>query len=244
MKIGAYNTHPAADTVRLMTGVEFDSLVESIRLEGQRQRIVLWVDPTTGEELVLDGRNRLRACLAAGVEPQCAVYGGDDPWLFVANSRLRQSMTAAERAYMAAEMLDHLQAESGRKGAAVEVASELCGVSESYVTRADGVRLAVEQGNALVELYDMLRDGEAGLSEVRELAAMPLAEQEAALEAVKSGQHESLRDAVVARREPEPADTKRFTASLKAWVEKQTKTWTAAEKAGVAALVRGVADAV
>lgn len=253
MKIGHWDTHPAADCVRLMMGAEFDSLVESVRIEGQRQAIVLIADtdPDTGEvrELVLDGRNRLRACLAAGVEPQFAVYTGSDPWTFVALSRQRMSMSASERACMAAEMMPALQAEARRrdgvnvrKGAAREIASELCGVSESYVDRANYVRHAVSEGACCAELYDLLREGEAGLSEVREAAEWPLEAQLECLADVTAGK--PLREAVAERRAPEAVDVERFAERLTAWVKRETKAWTPEQRAEVPRLMRDAAEAV
>ena len=56
--------HPFADIFPLLEGEEFDRFVEDIRQNGQRETIV-----KTPDNRVLDGRNRYRACLAAGVEP-------------------------------------------------------------------------------------------------------------------------------------------------------------------------------
>ena len=56
--------HPAAKLFPLIQGEEFEALVADIRENGLQKPIVLL------DGLVLDGRNRLRACEAAGVAPR------------------------------------------------------------------------------------------------------------------------------------------------------------------------------
>ena len=54
--------HPLANLFPLIEGDEFDALVASIKANGLRDAVVL------RDGMVLDGRNRQRACSAAGVE--------------------------------------------------------------------------------------------------------------------------------------------------------------------------------
>jgi hypothetical protein len=51
--------HPIADVFPLMDGEKFAELVQSIKENGQREPIM------TFNDLILDGRNRYRACQAA-----------------------------------------------------------------------------------------------------------------------------------------------------------------------------------
>jgi len=55
--------HPAAALWPMMPENELHELAESIKANGQRVSIVRW------HGLIIDGRNRLTACLLAGVEP-------------------------------------------------------------------------------------------------------------------------------------------------------------------------------
>ena len=64
-KLGPYEVHPFADAFPLIEGEEFEELVNDIKTHGLRQPIVLNHDRT----VLIDGRNRYRACMAAGVDP-------------------------------------------------------------------------------------------------------------------------------------------------------------------------------
>jgi protein gp37 len=64
-KLGPYEVHPFADDFPLVEGDEFDELVRSIKEHGLRDPIVLTYDKC----VLVDGRNRYRACVAAGVDP-------------------------------------------------------------------------------------------------------------------------------------------------------------------------------
>ena len=93
--IGPYKVHPVASVFPLMEGPEFDELVEDIDLSGQRVPIVVY----NGE--LLDGRNRLRACLKLGIAPVVTQYipkpnvdiGG---WIISINA-MRRNLTPDQR---------------------------------------------------------------------------------------------------------------------------------------------------
>ncbi len=78
--------HPAANIFPLMQGEAFESLVADIRAHGQHEPISLF----NGK--IIDGRNRYRACLEAGVEPKFRQYEGTEEWLvqFILSANLER----------------------------------------------------------------------------------------------------------------------------------------------------------
>lgn len=67
--------HPAADAWPMMDDERFGELLADIQANGQREPITLC------DGMILDGRNRYRACVDLGIEPQTRGFSGD-PWAF------------------------------------------------------------------------------------------------------------------------------------------------------------------
>jgi hypothetical protein len=95
--------HPLANCFPLMEGEEFDALVADIREHGLRESIVLF------EGEILDGRNRYRACIEAGVEPTCAApFSGNhaDAIDFVISANIhRRHLTPGQKRELIARRL-------------------------------------------------------------------------------------------------------------------------------------------
>lgn len=105
-----YQFHPLADLFPLIEGTEFDELVASIRDHGLRDAITLF------DGAVLDGRNRYRACEAAGVEPRFEEFTGTDIHAFVADKNLhRRNLKESQRAFIAAGMATMKRGENKKK---------------------------------------------------------------------------------------------------------------------------------
>jgi N6-adenosine-specific RNA methylase IME4 len=111
MRIGEYDTHPAADVFPLLEGPEFEALCADIAEHGLREPITRM--RLKGLRVVLDGRNRLRACAKVGVRPHWREFEGDSPAAFVVSLNLkRRNLTKSQAVACAVEMLPVFEAEA------------------------------------------------------------------------------------------------------------------------------------
>lgn len=98
--------HPFADAFPMMEGADFEELVEDIRRNGL-QECIECIDHK-GDDILIDGRNRLRACLAADVEPQWTsvlVYNDEEVLAHIRSKNVhRRHHTASQRAMVATEL--------------------------------------------------------------------------------------------------------------------------------------------
>ncbi|MGE0699082.1 MAG: ParB/RepB/Spo0J family partition protein [Hyphomicrobiaceae bacterium] len=117
---GSYEPHPLAEELPLIEGAEFDELVASIKRDGLITPILL------ADGKVLDGRNRLRACIAAKVQPRFDVIDETDPRRLVemvmAANLHRRHLSDAQRAMIAGRL-------NALRGLSVSDAMKTMGVS-------------------------------------------------------------------------------------------------------------------
>lgn len=172
--------HPASTLFPLMDGADLAALVDDVRAHGLLEPIV------TYEGMVLDGRNRLRACELAGVEPQIVEWSPDgmSPTEWVVSMNLhRRHLTTAQRAALALDLLPRLEEEArGRqseagganpgpltpeteeaKGEAAEKAAELVGVGRTTVAGAKAIQKRDETG----EVVDQMRAGDINIEQAK-----------------------------------------------------------------------------
>src|ERR1035437_8652886 len=93
--------HPLCSLFPRMAGAEFDSLVADIKANGQREPIIIQ------DGMILDGGNRYRACLEAGLEPQTMKYGGGNIVSYVLSANMhRRHLSAGQQAAIVASCQD------------------------------------------------------------------------------------------------------------------------------------------
>lgn len=95
-----YDVHPVANLFPYMEGEPFQEFVEDIRVNGQREPVVL-----DEQGRLIDGRNRARACQQLGVDVKEMTYSGDDvdSWIISHNIH-RRHLTESQRAVIAAKL--------------------------------------------------------------------------------------------------------------------------------------------
>jgi ParB-like chromosome segregation protein Spo0J len=170
--------HPLANAFPLMEGAEFDELVDSIRERGQLEKILVY------EEMILDGRNRYRACKAAGVTPYSETFEGTPAeardHVVDANLR-RRHLDASQRALIAARLatLGHGGDRRSERAANLPVptqaeAADRLNVSERSVRDAVKVR-----DHGAPELVAAVERGDVPVSRAAKIASLPKERQAA-----------------------------------------------------------------
>jgi hypothetical protein len=122
--------HPLADIFPLMEGDEFDALVADIKANGLQEDIVCH------DGMILDGRNRYRACLAAGINLEdrfIHVLGIGDPVAYVISKNIhRRHLTAEQKRNLIAKLIKAQPKKSNRQIA------KTAGVSHPHVAKVRG----------------------------------------------------------------------------------------------------------
>jgi ParB-like chromosome segregation protein Spo0J len=163
--IGGYPVHSYACMFEMLEPTELARLAEDIRLNGQHEPIIMY----RGQ--VLDGRNRLEACMRAGVEPRFVFKDELDEQgafnLVLSRNVARRHLDASQRAMIAASLVTGgVRARSAGQPANLPVrsvtqadAAELMHVSERSVRdavavfeRAPAVAAIVRRGD--IPLYE------------------------------------------------------------------------------------------
>lgn len=212
-----FEIHPAANIFPLAEGDEFLDLIESIKKQGLVNPIVrMWIEDPAADDgrrfVILDGRNRLRACLAAWIEPTFCDYDGHDPIGYVMAVNLhRRHLNPTQRALLGAELLELLlQDGSGRSPSNPPMADRPSGTfpeSSQELSREKAARLAGASGRAIQRALRVRREGSPELVKACELGAIALTyaeellgfdrgQQRKVVSLVRLGEVDSVKEAV------------------------------------------------
>jgi hypothetical protein len=94
-----YKFHEYSNLFPMASESELSELKEDIRENGLIEPIILY------QNKILDGRNRMIACMSEGVTPAFTEYKGNDPLQFVLSKNInRRHLTESQRAAIAAEI--------------------------------------------------------------------------------------------------------------------------------------------
>lgn len=209
--------HPAAELFPLMQGDEFDALVADIREHGQRTPIVMY------QGLVLDGRNRLRACEEIGAVPITSEWDGQGSAvaLVISLNARRRHLNASQLAVVAAQAVPMFEEENrkrqaegkssdgaaggrGRKkpsGQSTRKVSSDANESTAQAAKATGAgtkstKIATSIMKNAPDVFEALKDGTIPtVAEAAAVAKLPPEQRTEAINAVKSGEEKNARKA-------------------------------------------------
>lgn len=194
-----YKPHPAAELFPMMDGQAFKELCADIHQHGLRHPIVLH------EGMVLDGRNRLKACEVTGVPARFTPYEGyTSPTAYVLSANLyRRHLDTSQRGMLAARAKPLFEEEARkrqialagtRKGQGEHLPPNLAeGQGDSRDLAATVANVShgiVDAGSKVLasgtpELVAAVDRGEVKVSAAAEVATLPPEEQRAAVAAGK-----------------------------------------------------------
>ena len=167
-----YTVHPLAKLFPLIFGDEFERLVDDMCAHGLRRPILV-----TGETMIVDGRNRLRAAVQADIRPVFETLPPDANLfsVIVSENVLRRQMNKGQLAMVAA-LIRQVHSASADRGnvsgamARVPTQEELAAgltVSVAYVRTAE--RLLESDPDSALQVYW----GKQALSKAYELCKPP-----------------------------------------------------------------------
>jgi hypothetical protein len=173
--------HPLSELVEFGAGIDLDAMAEHMRQHGYDpdEAIILH------EGKILDGRHRLPAAITAGVTPTFKLFTGLNAMAYVAKKLFRQHLDTSQRAMMAATLtkVSPLAGVQNCTPPTLAEAAETLNVSRRSVANAAKVQ---EEGTPA--LNQAVKDGTITVGDAASVATQPPEVQNAAVEAVRSGQ--------------------------------------------------------
>ncbi|HET6883824.1 MAG TPA: ParB N-terminal domain-containing protein [Pirellulales bacterium] len=208
--------HPAAELFPLMKDTDLSMLVEDIASHGLREPILVY------QGLILDGRNRLRACEVAGVEPRFVEWDGVGSPLAVVLSRNlhRRHLNEGQRAIIAARAKVMFEEEAAERKRASQFGGQELGTDQpenGENTVGANLRQPGRSNDQAAELLNVsprsvctasrvlksadeqviaaVESGDVAVSDAGTVADRPKDQQRQALAAVRQGRARTLRHA-------------------------------------------------
>lgn len=231
MKIGDYETHPIADVFDLLEGSAIAGLAADIAENGLINPIWLHKDGR-----ILDGRNRLNACLFAMTEPRFQTYEGDTPAAFVTSLNAHRRHDTYERRLAAAAALKPHYAKEAKvrqyagkalgstdqvqdpgpgrdEGQARDIAAKHWNVSGRQIDRLENVKAESP------ELFEAVKGGHVKVRQADNALKLP-PDQRAEVERVARDEPERTAAAIREALREGPPKPRRRPASADGLVEK------------------------
>lgn len=199
--------HPIAALFPLIEGDEFAALVEDVKANGLREPI--W----THDGKIIDGRNRYRACLAAGVAPRYRAWDGQGSLTaFVLSLNLhRRHLMPSQRSMVAVEVVPWLEREAADRrqetqgrptadklsqridtvtdrnsGRATEQAAQLLQTNRQYVHDAKKIAATAP------EVAEQVRRGAVTIPQAKAIIELPAPAKERVMEQLAKGTEVSV----------------------------------------------------
>jgi hypothetical protein len=195
-------SHEVAAIFPMMGEDEYARLVASIKANGLREPI--W----TYQDKIIDGRNRYKACIEAGVEPQYREWDGIGSLVqFVVDLNLeRRHLSSTQKAVSALEIEEQLAKEavkrmlagkapdpttilSGGSGESAHQAGAIVGASGTYVKEAKNI---VKQDP---DLKAPMKSGALNLQDAKRVVKLPKPERKDIVQRIVSGKSKNVRRA-------------------------------------------------
>ena len=190
-------THPAAELFPMMTADEHGALVEDMRVNGLREPVIMF------GPLLLDGRNRWKACIEAGVEVRVRDWTGPDPVSYVRSLNLhRRHLTSSQRAALAVRVepvyAEAAAAKRSGKGSERSVGFRpnvkddskraLAQAAKSTGASLDSAKQMKQVAQAAPEVVELVQRGQVTtVADAKRVAALPVAQRAEVIEMVSAG---------------------------------------------------------
>ena len=192
--------HPLCSIFPQMSDEEFDALRDDIKQHGQRDAIVLW------DGQILDGRHRMQACLALGIEPKFRTVemSWEEAKAYVLSVNLtRRHLDASQRAIIASRLATlqkgvRSDRSIGPSSVTQQEAADSLNVGVAQVKRARKVEDA-----AAAEVFSEVERGKMSLHKAGKLAAAVPDKAEQA-EIVRAGRVDEVLRKALPPEEPPP----------------------------------------